>query len=84
MKFHSQIELAHAIPEELRGLSLEAGGILIAPPPSEDDLVATPTELIPNNEPCRKPMRSALREKWFALIAFVVVTVSAVALLLPR
>ncbi len=29
-------------------------------------------------------MRSALREKWFALIAFVVVTVSAVALLLPR
>jgi hypothetical protein len=46
--------------------------------------VATPTELIPTNEPCREPQRSGSQEKWLALIAFVVVTVSAVALLLPR
>jgi hypothetical protein len=44
----------------------------------------TSTELIPTLEPYPEPARSSSREKWLALIAFVAVSVFAVALLHPR
>ncbi|MGA2880537.1 MAG: hypothetical protein ABSG13_16435 [Bryobacteraceae bacterium] len=44
----------------------------------------TSTELLPTIEPDRACMRGSSREKWFAPIALVLVTMAAVALLYPR
>ncbi|MGP0073196.1 MAG: hypothetical protein ACLPWF_14855 [Bryobacteraceae bacterium] len=44
----------------------------------------TSTELIPTSGPFPEPPRGSSREKWLALIALVMVSVAAVALLHPR
>jgi len=42
--------------------------------------VETRRELMPAIEPAQQPLRCGSREKWFALISFLLVTASAVAL----
>lgn len=42
------------------------------------------TELMADGRDEREAVRGSSREKWLALIGFVVVTASAVALLFPR
>lgn len=47
-------------------------------------MAQTTPEVIADSQPERATVRGSSREKWFALIGFLVVTAFAVALLFPR